>query len=585
MKQFQFGYKTYEQFRNELTKIRQWQNARIVSKIVLQVYSVELESSVFRKMFAAIDEILPDAIYLGCSTNGNIIDGKIAKSDIVIVCTIFEYPSTHVQILQYDFKDFDSAEMANQLNAVVSHNPWVTAIEFLVTIRGKSMTTFCDRMSNIREDVVLFGGGAFAPDLSSSKACVYSNEHGYSNDGAIFMLLGGEDFHIETLYIAGWKPLGRVFRVTAADGCILKELDYKPAYDAYYKYLSIKNDENFFYNTLEFPFLYQHNGIDLLRAPVASNADGSLVMTSDMDEDVNARIAYGDPWTILESVHQGGERIRAFQPEIIHIYSCAARKTFWGTDEVSKETLPFQTIAPTSGFFTSGEFLRTGKYLNQHNVTLVIAAMREGEKSCKPKTFEMQKEVFSGKVSMINRLATFIEAATEELEEANRKLALSVITDGMTQLLNRSEITRLIRCAVKQKSKKEINLCLVMLDIDDFKRVNDTCGHKEGDNVIIALSDILRETAKTQENISAGRWGGEEFMLLFQDYPTDDVQAIAECIRREFSETAFEKSEPKTVSIGIVTIQNAETPDAACIRVDNALYEAKKSGKNKIVVL
>ena len=178
MKQFQFGYKTYEQFWNELTKIRQWQNARIVSKIVLQVYSVELESSVFRKMFAAIDEILPDAIYLGCSTNGNIIDGKIAKSDIIIVCTIFEYPSTHVQILQYDFKDFDSAEMANQLNAVVSHNPWVKAIEFLVTIRGKSMTTFCDRMSNIREDVVLFGGGAFAPDLSSSKACVYSNEHG-----------------------------------------------------------------------------------------------------------------------------------------------------------------------------------------------------------------------------------------------------------------------------------------------------------------------------------------------------------------------------------------------------------------------
>ena len=51
------------------------------------------------------------------------------------------------------------------------------------------------------------------------------------------------------------------------------------------------------------------------------------------------------------------------------------------------------------------------------------------------------------------------------------------------------------------------------------------------------------------------------------------------------SETAFEKSEPKTVSIGIVAIQNAETPDAACIRVDNALYEAKKSGKNKIVVL
>lgn len=585
MKQFQFEYKTYEQFKKELIKIKQWKSYHVISQVILQVYSVELQDSIFIRMFTTIDEILPNAICLGCSTNGNIIDGKISKSDIIIVCTIFEYPSTKVKLLQYDFNGSNSIDIVDKLINEVNSNKWVKAIEFLVTMRGKSMTDFCERMSGIREDVKIFGGGAFASNINTNKVCVYSSDMGYSNDGVVLLLLGGEDLYIDSMYITGWKPLGRIFKVTSADGCILKELDNKPAYDAYYKYLNIKNDENFFYNTLEFPFLYNHNGIDILRAPVSSNADGSLVMTSDMDENVNARIAYGDPWTILESVHCGGEKVREFQPEVIHIFSCAARKTFWGIDEVSKETFPFQSIAPTSGFFTSGEFLRTGKYLNQHNVTLVVASMREGEKTLQQENFIMQKENFSGKVSMINRLATFIEAATEELEEANRKLALSVVTDGMTQLLNRTEINRIIKDTVKYMNKvKNNNLCLVMLDIDNFKSVNDTYGHKEGDNVIIALSDILRDISEKHENIYAGRWGGEEFMLLFKDYTIEETSNIAENIRKRFAETKFKKSNSKTVSIGVTSIQDNETPDTACIRVDNALYKAKKSGKNRIVI-
>lgn len=585
MRQFQFEYNNHEQFRKELTKVKQWKSSHITSNVVLQVYSVELEDSIFKEMFKIIDEILPSALYLGCSTNGNILDGKISSSDIIIVCTIFEYPSTKVKLLQYDLNDTNSVEIVDNLIEEVNNNSWVKAIEFLVTMRGRSMTDFCDRMCDVREGVEIFGGGAFAPDINSHKVCIYSNDKGYSNDGVVFMLLGGEDLHINSTHITGWKPLGRSFRVTSAEGCVLKELDNRPAYDAYYKYLNIQNDENFFYNTLEFPFLFKHNGIDILRAPVSSNQDGSLTMTSDMDKDVNARIAYGDPRTILESVHHGGEVVRKFQPEVIHIFSCAARKTFWGDEEVSKETFPFQSIAPTSGFFTSGEFLRTGKCLNQHNVTLVIASMREGERLHQQEDFIMQKENFSGKVSMINRLATFIQAATEELEEANRKLALSVVTDGMTKLLNRTEINRIIKEACKYENLKPDSLCLVMLDIDNFKKVNDTYGHKEGDNVIVALSDILRDVSEKYQDVHAGRWGGEEFMLLFKNYSVKQAYDVAESIRVRFSNTKFKKCENKTISIGVTSIREHENSDNACIRVDNALYQAKNTGKNRIVVL
>lgn len=581
MKQFQLEYKSYDQFRNELKKIKQWKSFHIISNIVFQIYSLKLDSSIFAEMSEAIDEMIPDALYFGCSTFGNIIDGRMSVSDTIIICTVFEYPSTQIKLVQYDLND---ENFTDRLIEEVNKNDWVKAIEFLVTMRGHSMTELCERMSEIKEDVAIFGGGAFAPDINSEEACVFSKCDGYSNNGIVLMLLGGEDMHVDSMYITGWKPLGRVFKVTSAEGSVLRSLDEKPAYDAYYKYLNIKNDINFFANTLEFPFLCKHNGIDILRAPVSSNPDGSLVMTSDMDEGANARIAYGDPWTILESVHRGGERVRKFQPEVIHIYSCAARKTFWGNDEACKETLPFQSIAPTSGFFTSGEFLRTDRYLNQHNVTLVIASMREGEKPDEQEDFEMQEESFSGKISMINRLATFIEAATEELEEANRKLALSAITDKMTNLLNRSEMSRIIKEAISNKNTDGDDLCLVMLDIDNFKSVNDNYGHKEGDDVIIAISDILRDISEKNENVYSGRWGGEEFMLMLNGYTTAQSADIAESIRMRFGSITFSKAGTRTVSVGVTSAGRGETSDTACVRVDNALYEAKKSGKNKVII-
>ena len=123
-----------------------------------------------------------------------------------------------------------------------------------------------------------------------------------------------------------------------------------------------------------------------------------------------------------------------------------------------------------------------------------------------------------------------------------------------------------------------------MLDIDNFKKVNDTCGHKEGDNVIIAISDILRKVSEDNENVYSGRWGGEEFMILFKGYDTDKVADIAENIRKEFAETKYRKSENKTVSIGIIEIEDNETADNAYVRVDSALYNAKKNGKNRVVV-
>ena len=601
MKQFLFEYSDKESLDRQLLKIKQWCRSFMVSNILFTVYSSKLDKEKLGSICANIKKIVPESSYVGATTNGNIINGDVSKSDTIIACTIFEYPSTKVRVLQYNLSQESEKSVTSALIKLTNEESWVKAVMILTTMRGMSMTDFSNDLSSLREDISVFGGGAISEDINNTEAFVFSSAGEITDHSVVFVLLGGKDFHTNAIYITGWKPLGRELKITKAKDSVLYELDGKPAYETYYKYLNISNDENFFHNTLEFPFLYNCNGISLLRAPTGSNPDGSLNMTSDMIENVNARIAYGDPWTILDTVRTEARNIMDFQPEVIHIFSCAARRTFWGTAQAGKETLPFQHFAPTSGFFTSGEFLRTNGMVNQHNVTLVVAAMREGDKNdfLSEDDFEFDDSQFTGQVSMINRLATFIQASTEELEEANKKLALAyrhlemtAISDGMTMLLNRSEIQNRISSAIKAKLEKEtekdkpLGISLIMIDLDFFKKVNDRYGHKEGDHVLISLADMLKQYILINRPIcSAGRWGGEEFMILLPECSRDEAVKIAEDIREKFSKLTFPHAEPQTMSLGVTEALSSDNPDTTCMRVDTALYNAKNNGRNRTEVL
>lgn len=126
----------------------------------------------------------------------------------------------------------------------------------------------------------------------------------------------------------------------------------------------------------------------------------------------------------------------------------------------------------------------------------------------------------------------------------------------------------------------------MMLDIDNFKQVNDTYGHQEGDKVIITLANILQnEQIRSSSKFSAGRWGGEEFMLILPDTDVSAASLIAELIRQCFANTILPGIRPQTISLGVTQATVEDSIDTLCTRVDTALYKAKKTGKNKVVVL
>ncbi len=579
MKQFQFTFREEKTLEKELKKLRQWVRGKFCSDLLIQMFTEILDRRRIERACETIGRILPDAIYAGCSTNGNIVNGDFSGGAIAVVCTLFEYPTTNVELLQYPMTLDTQESVAEMLVKEVEKRPWVKAVELLVTIRGLSMTALCDGLSHIRSGVQLFGGGAFCEVVGQNDACVFSRAGGYQEHGAVFILLGGDDFHVESFYVTGWKPLGSFMDVTMTDGCVLRELDHRPAYDAYYKYLHIRNDEHFFNNTLEFPFLYRQHGIDIMRAPVASNPDGSLTMTSDMSEDVQVRIAYGDPWTILDSVWKEGKRLLEYAPECVFVFSCAARRIFWGNDEVGKETEPYQMVAPTSGFYTSGEFLRTGDYVDQHNVTQVIAAMREGEAKGQhsAEDFQRAEKSFEGKVSMINRMATFITATTEELEEANRKLRELAVTDMMTGVGNQTAYLEKIHALDEEIDQGIAAFTIFMFDLNGVKEVNDKYGHECGDLMIADAADALK-TVFGKESLY--RIGGDEFVAILEGIPQPDVQRhfrdLEEAIASKNKEDRPYKSQ-LSVSKGaaIFGVGEDATYQDVFRRADQAMYQEK----------
>ena len=588
MKQFQMAYQNDEAFMQELCEIKQWCDKNPSYTTVFRIYSADLDLDRIRHVCDILDEQMPHALYLGSTSNANILGGALTKSKIILTCTVFERETTQAKLLQIPFSQENIKEDVRRLKEYCDANPWVNSVEMHMTRLGMPVRTFFDEMGSLREDILIYGGGAFTPDPNVITTAVFSKGNDFSDHGIVLLLLGGEDLHTYGMYISGWKPLRRRFKITKANQLVLCELDGEPAFNVYQKFLNIEKNDQLVTNTMEFPLFLDYNGTDVLRCALDVYDDNSLLLTSIVPENTTVRLAYGDFETILSTIRNDGQNIANFRPEAIQVFSCASRRAFWGDDDISSETILFNSVAPTAGFYTGGEFLRINGFVFEFDVTLVLIGMREGE----PKSQEivrMNDAKFGNadeKVPLIRRFVSFIEASTADYEELTRQLAISSVTDGLTGLYNRGEIERKIRSAMNERTQQgaPADLSLIMLDIDDFKKTNDAHGHQEGDQVIIALADVLRKvTDGTPSDL--GRWGGEEFMILLPGKAIGEASALAERIRAEYASVNFEVAGRQTVSVGVVQAGEGENTDALYSRVDKALYMAKANGKNRVVVL
>lgn len=183
----------------------------------------------------------------------------------------------------------------------------------------------------------------------------------------------------------------------------------------------------------------------------------------------------------------------------------------------------------------------------------------------------------------LERLNTLLRGEAEQRSRLEAALAEAAATDPMTQLLNRRAMLELIEHVVERLRRQGRFFCLLVLDIDFFKRINDHYGHSMGDQVLTAVAHLLKSELKSDE--AAARWGGEEFLLLWPDIGLNAAEMRANRIRELLASKALVQGGPVvTISVGIAEYTGLESVDSCLIKADRALYRAKDEGRNRVMV-
>ncbi|HEX5710512.1 MAG TPA: diguanylate cyclase [Sulfuricurvum sp.] len=182
------------------------------------------------------------------------------------------------------------------------------------------------------------------------------------------------------------------------------------------------------------------------------------------------------------------------------------------------------------------------------------------------------------------KLSNFISTGKDITSRVSfeHELEKAAATDPLTGAANRLQCDKWLKSATEQARIFNTPIALILFDIDDFKKVNDTFGHNAGDNVLIQIAKIVHTMVRNSDVFA--RWGGEEFIILQIDTPFEGTISFAERLRKEIESSMFKDIGPITISLGVAKYDGTESIESFIKKADDAMYEAKEQGKNKVVV-
>ena len=181
----------------------------------------------------------------------------------------------------------------------------------------------------------------------------------------------------------------------------------------------------------------------------------------------------------------------------------------------------------------------------------------------------MVQDIHDDSMEMLSTLQTYEEKATR---------------DPLTGLYNHGEIEAQLNSAIAHRQKNADPISIMMIDLDHFKEVNDNYGHAVGDTTLQHFSKILLDIAP-EEKFLAGRWGGEEFVIVCRDKDEAKAAELAETIRQKVDQYLFPEIAHITCSIGLTELKAEDDFTQAFNRIDKAVYTSKEGGRNKVTIL
>lgn len=417
---------TYYTSLENLSSFIQDNNILDSSKLLVQVFSSQNDYTFISDLTKFFSENFPLSSLIGSTTDGEIKDGQVSIDTTIISFTIFEKANLKTYISD-QFENYFQAGIGLATNIIEKDSKVI--ISFIDGLLGNG-EEYLNGINSINSEIIVAGGLA-GDNGTFTQTYVFTKDNIYEK-GVVGVSLNSSDLKVFTDYGFDWLPIGQKLKITKADKNRVYTIDDKTAVETYSYYLGSDISEQLPNIGIEFPLILKKDGIEIARAVIGKNDDGSLVFAGNLQEGDEVRFGYGNADKILSKTQHHIDKLYNQPIQSIFIYSCMARRRFM-PEKIENETLIYNQISPTSGFFTYGEFFSTDKSKKLLNESMTLLALSEEEESNTKKiTVRVEKNVSS----TIQALSHLIHVSTEELQRKDEIMITQSRNAAMGEMLN-----------------------------------------------------------------------------------------------------------------------------------------------------
>ncbi len=383
------------------------------SSLLIQIFTDINEAAFIEQLLRELNTFFLHARIIGATTDGQIADTEVSLNAAVINFTHFEKTSLEVAYFIHDDQGFSSGKALAQelvqkdtkalISFATSYNTW-----------GEE---YLEGISSINKNIVISGGIAAHGEVNK-RTYVFTKDKIFAK-GAVAVSLNSKTLNVYTDYSYNWSQIGIALTITKAVNNRVYTIGKRSAYETYKHYLGEDIAKALPTSGTEFPLIINRGGFLISRAVSEVHSDGSLSFAGAFQDGDTVEFGYGDVKSIHAKSTQIAQNVAQKPVEAIFIYSCLARRHYLN-DDIINELLPLAKIAPTSGFFTHGEFYTAKKkeFLNQ---TMTLLVLSEDEQVNSKKRINKISKEFTHQAISINALAHLINVVSEEIKE-NRKI-------------------------------------------------------------------------------------------------------------------------------------------------------------------
>ncbi|MDD5118330.1 MAG: EAL domain-containing protein [Sulfuricurvum sp.] len=410
-----------------------------------------MDKTYIQPVLYIISSKLPDALLIGATTAGEIINGVMTSREIIVSVSLFD--ATSVKTYYYPRSDYPHGVRVAQEILTDRTKVCIALSEGLKS----DSESFLNGFTSVCNDVVIAGGNA-GDDLTFTRTYIFKDSTIYE-DGIVIAVLDSDTLQVHNAYSLNWTSIGKEMMVTKVDKNIIYEIDNRPVMELYRHYLGIDIFNHGPINTIEFPLIKINDGIRIARDIIAKTDDDALTYVGHFNINEKVRFAIGNVDEVLDHAIDIRNTIASSPVEATYIYSCSARKLFFN-EQLNYEFGLINDIAPTAGFFTFGEFFHSDSSNQLLNITTTTLSLSEN--NVLNSIHYKQRDTIEHRHTMLKSLTHLVNVTQHELDDNIKILDQYKMVLDESSIVSKTDANGLITyvndtfCEVSGYSREEL---------------------------------------------------------------------------------------------------------------------------------